>query len=236
MLGFDGLCGHSALVKIIFCYYTCQIDSDFKNNNIIMKITLQDELPVIKGLLAGTDEAGRGPLAGNVVAAAVILNPDSLIEGLDDSKKLSEKKRLLLSDKIKRYALSWSVVSISPQQIDEINILQASLLAMKTAAEKLNVSPDHIFVDGNKTLIDCFCDSTAIIKGDSRVAEISAASILAKVERDTQMLELHKQYPEYGFDKHKGYPTKAHREILSLIGPCPEHRRSYAPVREALAK
>ena len=201
-----------------------------------MKISLQDELPIIKGLLAGTDEAGRGPLAGNVVAAAVILNPDLPIEGLDDSKKLSEKKRQLLNDEIKQKALSWSVVSISPQKIDEMNILQASLFAMKTAAENLDVSPEHIFVDGNKTLLDCFCDNTAIIKGDSRVAEISAASILAKVERDAQMLELHKQYPEYGFDKHKGYPTKVHREILHEIGPCPEHRRSYAPVREALAK
>jgi ribonuclease HII len=200
-----------------------------------MKITLQEELPVINGLLAGTDEAGRGPLAGNVVAAAVILNPDAIIIGLDDSKKLSEKKRQSLALEIKQKALAWSVISISPRQIDEMNILQASLFAMKMAAEKLDVRPSHIFVDGNKTLLDCFCDSTAIIKGDSRVAEISAASILAKVERDAQMLELHKQYPEYGFDKHKGYPTRAHREILKAIGPCPEHRRSYAPVREALA-
>jgi ribonuclease HII len=199
-----------------------------------MKITLQDELPEIKGLLAGTDEAGRGPLAGNVVAAAVILDMAVTIDGLDDSKKLSEKKRQTLAEEIKQKALAWSVVSISPQQIDEMNILQASLFAMKTAAEDLTVRPDHVFVDGNKTLIDCFCDNTAIIKGDSRVAEISAASILAKVERDAQMLELHKQYPEYGFDKHKGYPTKVHREILNEIGPCPEHRRSYAPVRDAL--
>lgn len=199
-----------------------------------MIITLQDDLPVINGMLAGTDEAGRGPLAGNVVAAAVILNPDYPVCGLDDSKKLSEKKRLLLADEIKQSALSWSLVSISPQQIDEINILHASLLAMKTAAENLHIPPHHIFVDGNKTLPDCFCGNTAIIKGDSRVAEISAASILAKVERDAQMLELHKQYPEYGFDKHKGYPTREHREILLSIGPCPAHRRSYAPVREAM--
>ncbi len=199
-----------------------------------MKITLLDELPVINGLLAGTDEAGRGPLAGNVVAAAVILNPAETIDGLDDSKKLTEKKRLLLAPEIKQKALAWAVVSISPQQIDEMNILQASLLAMRTAAENLKVRPDHVFVDGNKTLLDCFCDNTAIIKGDSRVAEISAASILAKVERDGQMLELHKQYPQYGFDKHKGYPTKKHREILNEIGPCPEHRRSYAPVRDAM--
>ena len=199
-----------------------------------MKITLLDELPVITGLLAGTDEAGRGPLAGNVVAAAVILNPILPIYGLDDSKKLSEKKRQVLAVEIKKNALSWSVVSISPQKIDEMNILQASLYAMKTAAEKLKVRPDHVFVDGNKMLVDCFCGNTAIIKGDSRVAEISAASILAKVERDAQMLELHKQYPEYGFDQHKGYPTKMHREILNEIGPCPEHRRSYAPVRHAM--
>lgn len=199
-----------------------------------MKITLQDELPTISGFLAGTDEAGRGPLAGNVVAAAVILDSARMIEGLDDSKKLTEKKRQLLAEEVKVKALAWSVVSISPQQIDEMNILQASLFAMKTAAEDLKVRPDHVFVDGNKTLVDCFCENTAIIKGDSRVAEISAASILAKVERDAQMIELHKQYPEYGFDRHKGYPTKVHREILNEIGPCPEHRRSYAPVREAL--
>ena len=223
---------------MIFCYYTGYAAEFYRaipdKNNTIMKITLQDELPAVDGLLAGTDEAGRGPLAGNVVAAAVILDRNSPIHGLDDSKKLSEKKRLILADEIKQKALSWAVVSISPQQIDEMNILQASLFAMKTAAEKLEVSPAHIFVDGNKTLPDCFCGTTAIIKGDSRVAEISAASILAKVERDAQMLELHKLYPEYGFDKHKGYPTKAHREILSNIGPCPEHRRSYAPVREAM--
>ena len=200
-----------------------------------MKITLLDELPVINGLLAGTDEAGRGPLAGNVVAAAVILNSAETIDGLDDSKKLSEKKRQFLAAEIKKKALAWSVVSISPQQIDQINILQASLFAMRTAAENLKLKPDHVFVDGNKTLPECFCDNTAIIKGDSRVAEISAASILAKVERDAQMLELHKQYPAYGFDKHKGYPTKLHREVLNEIGPCPEHRRSYAPVRDAMA-
>jgi ribonuclease HII len=199
-----------------------------------MKITLQDDLPIISGLLAGTDEAGRGPLAGNVVAAAVILDPDRSIQGLDDSKKLSEKKRQLLAAEIKEKALSWFVVSVTPQQIDEMNILQASLFAMKTAAEKLHVSPDHIFVDGNKTLVDCLYANTAIIKGDSRVAEISAASILAKVERDAQMLALHSLYPEYGFDRHKGYPTKVHREALNTLGPCPAHRRSYAPVREAL--
>jgi len=203
-------------------------------DNTVMKITLQDDLPVIHGLLAGTDEAGRGPLAGNVVAAAVILNPGAPISGLDDSKKLSEKKRESLALQIKQNALAWSVVSISATQIDEMNILQASLFAMRSAVERLEVRPDHVFVDGNKTLIDCFCETTAIIKGDARVAEISAASILAKVERDAQMQLLHQQYPEYGFDQHKGYPTKAHREILQAIGPCPEHRRSYAPVMLSL--
>lgn len=200
-----------------------------------MIITLREELPVINGLLAGTDEAGRGPLAGNVVAAAVILDPQAPIAGLDDSKKLSDKKRQLLAQEIKHKALAWSVVSISPQQIDEMNILQASLFAMKTAVEQLDSRPFHVFVDGNKLLPGLFCDCTAIIKGDSRVAEISAASILAKVERDAQMLALHQQYPQYGFDQHKGYPTRAHREILQAIGPCPEHRRSYAPVRAVLA-
>jgi len=199
-------------------------------NDTVMKITLQDDLPVINGILAGTDEAGRGPLAGNVVAAAVILDPEVPIPGLDDSKKLSEKKRESLAQAIKQHALAWSVVSISAAQIDEMNILQASLFAMRSAVEQLEVRPDHVFVDGNKTLKDCFCDTTAIIKGDARVAEISAASILAKVERDAQMQLLHQQYPEYGFDQHKGYPTRAHREILQAIGPCPEHRRSYAPV------
>ena len=199
-----------------------------------MKITLQDDLPIISGLLAGTDEAGRGPLAGNVVAAAVILDPALVIDGLDDSKKLTERKRQLLAEEIKQKAMAWSVMSISPQLIDEMNILQASLFAMKSAVDKLAMRPDHVFVDGNKTLVDCCCDNTAVIKGDSRVAEISAASILAKVERDAQMVLLHDQYPEYGFDKHKGYPTQLHREILNEIGPCPQHRRSYAPVRAAM--
>jgi ribonuclease HII len=201
-----------------------------------MKITLLDELPVINGLLAGTDEAGRGPLAGNVVAAAVILNPEERIIGLDDSKKLTEIRRRLLADEIKHKALSWAVASISPRQIDNMNILQASLFAMTMAVEKLALTPVHVFVDGDKILPDCGYANTAIIQGDSRVAEISAASILAKVERDAQMLQLHEMYPAYGFDKHKGYPTRAHREILHAIGPCPEHRRSYAPVREALLK
>jgi ribonuclease HII len=199
-----------------------------------MKITLQEDLPAVAGLLAGTDEAGRGPLVGNVVAAAVILDPERPIDGLDDSKKLTAKRREALYDQIMSHALACAVVSVSPQQIDEMNILQASLYAMRTAAEQLDPRPDHIFVDGNKTLPACFCGSTAIIKGDSRVAEISAASILAKVERDRQMIALHEQYPQYGFDGHKGYPTRAHFAALAEHGPCPEHRRSFGPVRRLL--
>ena len=199
-----------------------------------MIIRLQDDLPLVKGWLAGTDEAGRGPLAGNVVAAAVILNPEQCIQGLDDSKKLSAKKREILALKIKTYALAWSVVSVSPAQIDTMNILRASLFAMQQAVLKLAVLPDHVFVDGNHLPDHLPCRATAIIKGDARVAEISAASILAKVTRDEQMLSLHKRYPEYGFDQHKGYPTRKHREILNKVGPCPQHRRSFAPVRTVL--
>ncbi len=177
------------------------------------------------------------PTIGNEfpTAAAVILPNDFSHPFLTDSKQLSEKKRLLLKDIIEAEAICYGVAHVMMDEIDQINILQASLFAMRTAAENLKLKPDHVFVDGNKTLPECFCDNTAIIKGDSRVAEISAASILAKVERDAQMLELHKQYPAYGFDKHKGYPTKLHREVLNEIGPCPEHRRSYAPVRDAMA-
>jgi len=199
-----------------------------------MIITLQDEIPRVKGYVAGTDEVGRGPLAGNVVAAAVILNPECTIPGLDDSKKLSEKKRESLAREIRQYALAWSIVSISPAQIDEMNILRASLYAMAQSVLKLSVSADHVFVDGNHRPENLPCASTAIIKGDARVAAISAASILAKVERDKQMIVLHQQYPQYGFDRHKGYPTKLHRERLVKFGPCPVHRRSFAPVRQLL--
>lgn len=196
-------------------------------------VTMQEELPEISGLLAGVDEAGRGPLVGNVVAAAVILDKDHPIEGLADSKKLTAKRREVLAEEIKLHAKAWAVVSVSPAEIDNINILQATMLAMKSSVEQLKITPDHVFIDGNR------CPQishavTAIIKGDARVAEISAASIIAKVERDAQMAVLHEQYPQYGFDKHKGYPTKAHMETLAEHGPCPEHRRSYAPVRRCL--
>ncbi|MDH5388012.1 MAG: ribonuclease HII [Gammaproteobacteria bacterium] len=194
---------------------------------------MQEELPEISGLLAGVDEAGRGPLVGNVVAAAVILDKDHAIEGLADSKKLTAKRREVLAEEIKKHAKAWAVVSISPAEIDNINILQATMLAMKQSVEQLQITPDHVFIDGNRCP-DISHAVTAIIKGDARVAEISAASIIAKVERDAQMAVLHEQYPHYGFDKHKGYPTKAHMELLAEHGPCPEHRRSYAPVRRCL--
>lgn len=198
-------------------------------------ISMQEELPEISGLLAGVDEAGRGPLVGNVVAAAVILDAGHPIAGLADSKKLTAKRRELLADEIRQHARAWAVVSISPEEIDRINILQATKKAMAQSVAQLAITPDHVFVDGNQppempVLV------TAIIKGDARVAEISAASILAKVERDAQMQVLHQQYPQYGFDKHKGYPTKAHFATLAEHGPCPEHRRSYAPVRRCLEK
>lgn len=183
--------------------------------------------------IAGVDEAGRGPLVGSVVAAAVILDPQNPIEGLNDSKKLSEKKRNSLAIEIREKALAWSVSSVDEKEIDRINILQASLLAMKRAVESLSQSPDMVLVDGNKCP-DISYKVEAIVKGDSKVAAISAASILAKVDRDRQMVELHEQYPQYGFDRHKGYPTKVHMELLNQHGPCPLHRKSFSPVKKLL--
>jgi len=181
-------------------------------------------------LLAGCDEVGRGPLAGDVVAAAVILDPHNPIDGLDDSKKLTEKKRELLFDEIKLKAKSWCVARASVAEIDSINILQASLLAMTRAVQGLHVQPEHVLVDGNK-LPKWHYPAEAVVKGDSRVAAISAASILAKVVRDREMVELDKQYPGYGLADHKGYPTKVHMEALDKLGVTPIHRTSYAPVR-----
>lgn len=181
-------------------------------------------------LLAGCDEVGRGPLAGDVVAAAVILDPKNPILGLDDSKKLTEKKRELLFDEIKEKAISWCVARASVAEIDKINILQASLLAMTRAVEGLSVQPEYVLVDGNK-LPRWKYAAEAVIKGDSRVAAISAASILAKVVRDREMIELDKIYPGYGLADHKGYPTKVHMNALDKLGITPIHRTSYAPVR-----
>lgn len=185
--------------------------------------------------IAGVDEAGRGPLVGTVVAAAVILDPNNPIAGLNDSKKLSEKKREKLFIEIQEKALAWAIADASPAEIDELNILQASLLAMRRAVEALQVQPDQVLVDGNKIPQGLNMPCEAVVGGDALHAEISAASILAKVTRDRQMLELDQKFPQFGFAKHKGYPTKAHFEAIALHGVTTEHRRSFGPVRKALA-
>lgn len=184
-------------------------------------------------LLAGCDEVGRGPLAGDVVAAAVILDPANPITGLDDSKKLTEKKREQLFEEIQTKARSWCIARASVAEIDTLNILQASLLAMSRAVQGLHIQPEHVLVDGNK-LPKWHYSAEAVIKGDSRVAAISAASILAKVTRDREMIVLDKKYPGYGFADHKGYPTKVHMEALEKLGLTPIHRTSYAPVKAKL--
>jgi ribonuclease HII len=181
-------------------------------------------------LVAGVDEVGRGPLAGDVVTAAVILDPQKIIVGLNDSKKLSEKKRDSLFEKIKENALCYSIARCSVQEIDEINILQASLLAMKRAVEGLTIQPEHVLVDGNK-IPNWAYNAEAVVNGDARVDCIAAASILAKVTRDREMVEFDSIYPGFGFAKHKGYPTQAHRDALKNLGITPIHRRSYAPVK-----
>lgn len=186
-------------------------------------------------LIAGVDEVGRGPLAGDVVAAAVILNPEKPIAGLADSKKLSEKKREYLFEIIQERALAFSVARASVQEIDELNIFHASLLAMKRAVEQLSVKPDKVLVDGTHCpQIDYPVE--AIVKGDQKIAAISAASIIAKVVRDRELCELDRQFPGYGFAQHKGYPTKAHIAALHELGPIPQHRRSFAPVKKVLNK
>ena len=184
-------------------------------------------------LIGGVDEAGRGPLAGAVFAACVVLNPDNKIEGITDSKKLSEKKRNKLAYLIKRDSMAWAVASASVEEIDKINILQASLLAMKRAVESLPFLPDKILVDGIHSP-KLNLQVQTIIKGDSSVPEISAASILAKTARDAEMYCLHKSFPDYGFDQHKGYPTKKHLEALQIHGISLVHRRSFSPVRKLI--
>ena len=178
------------------------------------------------GLVCGIDEAGRGPLAGPVCAAAVILPPDWEPEGLNDSKKLSQARREALYEEITRGALAWSVAFASEKEIDEVNILQATFLAMRRAMSGLKTTPEFALVDGNRDPglgIPTRCE----VKGDGRYACIAAASILAKVSRDRLMDQMDAQYPQYGFQRHKGYPTKAHYEALSQFGPCPIHRRSF---------
>ena len=184
-------------------------------------------------IVAGVDEVGRGPLAGDVVAAAVILS-DAPPEGVTDSKALTAKRRECLADVIRREAVSWALGRASVAEIDELNILEASLLAMRRAVEGLSVTPTLVLVDGNRLPRWSF-ESRAIVKGDLHEPAIGAASILAKVQRDGEMQALHEQYPEYGFDQHKGYPTKAHLAALERFGVTPIHRRSFAPVKRLLA-
>ncbi|MEN3753639.1 ribonuclease HII [Mangrovibacter yixingensis] len=183
--------------------------------------------------VAGVDEVGRGPLVGAVVTAAVILDPNRPISGLADSKKLSEKRRLSLYDEIVDKALAWSLGRAEPAEIDSLNILHATMLAMQRAVAGLSISPEYVLIDGNRCPV-LPVPSMAVVKGDSLVAEISAASILAKVTRDKEMVELDLQYPEYGFAQHKGYPTAYHLEKLAALGATEHHRRSFAPVKRAL--
>lgn len=182
------------------------------------------------GLIGGVDEAGRGPLAGPVFAACVVLDAAYRIDGLADSKKLSEKKRDELAIAIKKYAKAWAIASASVLEIDQLNILQASLLAMKRAVENLPFTPDMVFVDGNQSP-RLKCSIRTIIKGDSLIPEISAASILAKTSRDAEMQKLHQYFPLYGFDQHKGYPTKKHLAALHRHGVSEIHRQSFAPIK-----
>nr|WP_217272916.1 ribonuclease HII [Vibrio coralliilyticus] len=191
------------------------------------------EYPQGYRLIAGVDEVGRGPLVGDVVTAAVILDPNNPIEGLNDSKKLTEKKRLALLPEIKEKALAWSVGRCSPEEIDQLNILQATMVAMQRAIEGLEVAPDFALIDGNR-VPQLNMDAQAVVKGDMRVAEISAASIIAKVVRDQEMEELDKLHPQFGFAKHKGYPTKAHFEAIEQYGVIDQHRKSFKPVKKAL--
>ena len=184
-------------------------------------------------LVAGVDEAGRGPLAGPVVVAAVILDPEDPLTGLDDSKKLSAARREALAPLIRERSLAWAVVEVAPAEIDRLNILQATLLGMRQAVERLATPPALALIDGNR-VPDLPCPGRALVGGDGLEPAIAAASILAKVTRDGIMDALHARYPRYGFDRHKGYPTPEHLEMLARYGPCPEHRRSFAPVREAL--
>lgn len=191
------------------------------------------QFPASGLLVAGVDEAGRGPLAGPVVAAAVILDPARPIAGLADSKQLNPNRRAVLAMEIRRHALAFGIAAATPAEIDAHNILQASLLAMSRAVAQLAPTPQQVLVDGNR------CPTLpmpvqAIVKGDSRVPAISAASILAKVHRDELMRALDREFPDYGFAVHKGYPTAVHLQALQAFGPCPIHRRSFAPVRRAL--
>ncbi|MFT6976553.1 MAG: ribonuclease HII [Shewanella psychromarinicola] len=200
---------------------------------VIKNITPEQVAIISQGLVAGVDEVGRGPLVGDVVTAAVILDPSKPIVGLNDSKKLSEKRRNALYQVIMENALCVSVGRASPVEIDQLNILHATMLAMQRAVAGLSLQPERVLVDGNR-VPDFGLASHAIIKGDGLVAAISAASIIAKVTRDAEMDTLDRQHPQYGFAKHKGYPTKAHFEALALYGVLAEHRKSFKPVAQRI--
>jgi ribonuclease HII len=184
-------------------------------------------------LVAGVDEAGRGPLAGPVVVAAVILPAVYELESLDDSKRISAVKRELLAPQIEAQAVAFAVEFVEADEIDQVNILQATLNGMKRAVENLDPSPQRAMIDGNRAPT-LSCEVTTVIGGDRLIASISAASVLAKVYRDRLMLSMHELYPGYGFDRHKGYPTAHHLDRLKALGPCPIHRKSFAPVRRAI--
>ena len=185
-------------------------------------------------LLCGADEAGRGPLCGPVCCAAVILKPDFVCEDINDSKKLSEKKREALFEIIKENCLSYGIVFVSPSEIDEINILNASLEGMKRAVKQLSITPDLVLIDGNKTPENMEMPTQSLVKGDATSMAIAAASILAKVSRDRYMLELHKQYPQYCLNKHKGYPTKLHYEMIEKYGIQDFYRKTFFKNRKDL--
>lgn len=209
---------------------------------VIKKPKVKKEFPLfeypVAYCIAGVDEVGRGPLVGDVVTAAVILDPDNPIDGLMDSKKLSDKKRQLLSEEIKEKAIAYSVGRASPEEIDTLNILHATMLAMQRAVEGLDVTPDFVLVDGNRCPsfgAQGEIPSQSVVKGDARVQEISAASIIAKVVRDEEMITLDKLHPEYGFAQHKGYPTKAHLENIIIHGVLDCYRQSFKPVAQVLA-
>jgi len=193
------------------------------------------ENALVNKLVAGVDEVGRGPLAGPVVTAAVILDPENPIEGLMDSKKLSESRREELAEIIKQNCIAWSIGRAEVEEIDKINILQATMVAMQRAVAGLSPAPDHVLIDGNRCP-DLPCTADAIIKGDGLIPAISAASIVAKVTRDREMVELDAVYPGYGLAGHKGYPTKKHMDALIELGVTPVHRRSFAPVRRAIER
>lgn len=187
-----------------------------------------------EGYVAGADEAGRAPLCGPVTAAAVILNPQDIPQGINDSKKLSAKKREHIARSIQQHAIAYAVCHVSVEEIDQINILHASMLAMQRSVEQLSTQPQHVLIDGNRLPEQLPCPATPLVKGDAKSLSIAAASILAKTARDHLMQQLAQEYPGYGWERNAGYPTQEHLQALAHLGVTPHHRRSFAPVRNAL--